>query len=94
MTPEQVAEILLVQAAEEAQPDAVPSEARIDALEAAGDLDDERAWFARRAAHLLEHALADQRPLLRLPDAFAPSLLVNIGVPALLGLSSNALGPA
>src|SRR4030095_13535254 len=118
MTPEQVAEILLVQAAEETRPDAVPAEARIDALEAARDpadekagvargapvlprgalagagaLGDEKAWFARRAAFLLGGALAAQRPLLRLPEAFAPPLLLNVGLPALLGLSSNALGP-
>ena len=65
MTPEQVAEILLVQAAEETQSAALAPEARIDALEAAGDLDDERAWFARRARHLLAHELAGYRPLLR-----------------------------
>jgi hypothetical protein len=93
VTPEQVAEILLVRAAEEAQPDAVPPEARIDALEAAGDLDDERAWFARRARHLLDHELARYRPLLRVRDAFALSPLLNLALPALAGLSSSALGP-
>jgi len=93
VTPEQVAEILLVRAAEEAGPGPLSPEARIDALEAAGDLDDEKAWFARRAAHLLDHALAAHRPLLRLPGAFSPPLLANLALPALLGLSSNALGP-
>ena len=93
MTPEQAAEILLVRAAEEARPDAVSPEARFDALEAAGDLDDERAWFARRARHLLGHELARYRPLLRVRDAFALSPLANLALPALVGLSSSALGP-
>jgi hypothetical protein len=93
VTPEQVAEILLVQAAEEAEPAALPPEARIDALEAAGDLDDERAWFARRARHLLGHQLAARRPLLRVRDALAPGLAWNLALPGLLGLASNALGP-
>jgi hypothetical protein len=93
VTPEQAAEILLVEAAEEVRPAAVPPEARIDALEAAGDLDDERAWFARRARHLLGRELARYRPLLRVRDAFALPLLLNLALPALLGLSSSALGP-
>jgi len=93
VTPERVAEILLVQAAEEAQPAALPPEARIDALEAAGDLDDEASWFARRARYLLVHELARFRPLLSVRDAFAPPLLWNLALPALVGLSSNALGP-
>ena len=93
MTPEQVAEILLVQAAEEVRPAAVPPEARIDALEAAGDLDDERAWFARRASFLLAHGLGVYRPLLRVRDAFAPGAVWNLVIPLLIGISSNALGP-
>lgn len=93
MTPEQAAEILLVQAAEEAEPDAVSPEARIDALEAAGDLDDEGAWFARRAELLLDRELAAWRPLLRVRNAFTPRPLWNVALPALLGLSSFALGP-
>jgi hypothetical protein len=93
VTPEQVAEILLVQAAEEVEPEALSPEARIDALEAAGDLDDERAWFARRARHLLGHELAVRRPLLRLRDALAPGLGWNLALPGLLGLASLALGP-
>jgi hypothetical protein len=93
VTPEQVAEILLVQAAEEVQPAALPPEARIDALEAAGDLDDERAWFARRARYLLGQPLAGARPLLHVRDALAPGLGWNLALPGLLGLASNALGP-
>jgi hypothetical protein len=93
VTPENVAEILLVEAAEEARPEAVPDEARIDALEAAGDLDDERRWFARRAAYLLDGPLRAYRPLLRVHDAFAPGAVLNLALPFLLGLSSNALGP-
>ena len=93
MTPGQAAEILLVQAAEEAQPGALAPEARIDALEAAGDLDDERAWFARRARHLLDHGLSRYVPLLRARDAFTPGLAWNLALPGLLGLASNALGP-
>ena len=93
LTAEQAAEILLVQATEEAQPAAVSPEARIDALEAAGDLDDEGAWFARRAEFLLEVELAAWRPLLRVRNAFTPHPLWNLVLPALLGLSSNALGP-
>ncbi len=93
VTPAQVAEILLVQAAEEVQPAALSPEARIDALEAAGDLDEERAWFARRARHLLDQELSRYLPLLRARDAFAPGLAWNLGLPGLLGLASNALGP-
>jgi hypothetical protein len=93
VTPAQVAEILLVQAAEEAQPAALSPEARIDALEAAGDLDEERAWFARRARHLLDHELSRYVLLLRARDAFAPRLAWNLSLPGLLGLASNALGP-
>jgi hypothetical protein len=92
-TAEQAAEILLVRAAEEAQPAAVAPEARIDALEAAGDLDDERAWFARRAEFLLDDELAAWRPLLRVRNAFTPRPFWNLALPALFGLSSNALGP-
>jgi hypothetical protein len=93
VTPEQAAEILLVEAVEEVRPAAVPPEARIDALEAAGDLDDERAWFARRARHLIGRELTRYRPLLRVRDAFALPLLLNLALPALLGLASSALGP-
>jgi hypothetical protein len=93
VTPEEAAENLLVQAAEETQPAAVAPEARIDALEAAGDLDDEGAWFARRAEFLLDLELAAWRPLLRVRNAFTPRPLWNVALPALLGLSSNALGP-
>jgi hypothetical protein len=93
VTPEQAAEILLVRAAEESAPRAVAPEQRIDALEAAGDLDDERAWFARRARHLLDGALTGYRPLLRARDAFSPRLAGLLLVPFALGLGSNALGP-
>jgi hypothetical protein len=88
---EQAAEILLVRAVEEAQP--LGPETRVDALEAAGDLDDARRWFARRAAHLLDGELAAWRPLLRVRDAFVPGAAWSLGAPALLGLVSNALGP-
>jgi hypothetical protein len=90
---EQAAEILLVQATEEAQPEAVAPEARIDALEAAGDLDEEGAWFARRAEFLLDAELAAWRPLLRVRNAFTLRPFWNLALPALLGVSSNALGP-
>jgi hypothetical protein len=93
MTPEQAAEILLVQAVEEVQPEALPPGSTVDALEAAGDLDDEGAWFARRAAWLLDHPLSPWLALLRVRNAFAPSLLWCVAVPFVLGLSSNALGP-
>jgi hypothetical protein len=93
MTPQQAAEILLVRAVEEVRPQALPPGATVDALEAAGDLDDEGAWFARRAAWLLDHPLAPWLALLRVRDAFAPGLVWCIAVPFVLGLSSNALGP-
>lgn len=93
MTPEQVADVLLVQAAEEVGSPALPPEARIDALEAAGELDDERAWFARRARHLLGRELAAYRPLLRVRDALAPPLAWTLALAGLVGLASNALGP-
>ena len=79
VTPEQVAEILLVQAAEVARPAAVPPEARIDALEAAGDLDDECRWFARRAAFLPDLDLGSTSPMRysREPSGLLGSVLLG-----------------
>jgi hypothetical protein len=93
VTPEQAAEILLVQATEEVAPEAVPPETRLGALEAAGDLDEEGAWFTRRAEFLLDAELAAWRPLLRVRHAFTPRPFWSLALPALLGVSSNALGP-
>ena len=93
MTAERVAEILLVEAVEEVRHAELSPEARIDALEAAGDLDEERALFGRRARHLLDRELSRYLPLLRARDAFSPRLAWNLLLPALLGFASNALGP-
>lgn len=93
MTTDSAAQILLVRAIEEAEGVEIPPGARIDALEAAGDLDDERDWFARRAAYLLEHPLVAYRPLLGVRSVLAPRLGAILGVGLVLGLSSNYLGP-
>jgi hypothetical protein len=90
---DQVAEILLVRAAEEAGAAELGPEAQIDALEAAGDLDDERTWFARRAAWLLDHELGAYRRVLGVREAFTPGPAAVFALPFLLGLASNYLGP-
>jgi hypothetical protein len=90
----ETAEILLVRAIEETRADAVPAAALVDALVAAGDLDDEPRWLARRARFLLDGVLSAYRPLVDLTralDGGAPAFLL---VPFLLGLLSNYLGPS
>lgn len=68
-------------------------EALVDAIEAAGDLEDEHTWHARRAAYLLERDLSPYSPLLGMTElATLPTLMV-LGAALLLGLSTNYLGP-
>jgi hypothetical protein len=93
MTADQAAEILLVRAIEESDSVPVSHEGRVDSLEAAGELDDEESWFARRAEFLLEHVFHPYASLLAIRDVLSPGLLTNLGIPFLLGLSSNYLGP-
>jgi Protein of unknown function (DUF2868) len=88
------ARVLLVRALEEAQPEAIPPEARIDALAAAGSLADEHAWLARRARYLLDGPLAAYRPLLDLTEAAGSRWLWLLLVPFGLGLFTNYLGPS
>ena len=87
------AEILVVRAVEERRPDAVPGAVIVDALAAAGDLDDERLWLWRRAHFLLDGMLASYRPLARLTTALDGGTAALLLGPLLIGLSSNYLGP-
>lgn len=91
-TPE-ASRILLVRAAEEVGNRPVPPEALVDAIEAAGDLDDERTWLARRALKLLDHDLAPYSPLLGLTGMVTLPPLLVVAAAVLLGLSINYLGP-
>ncbi len=89
------AQILLVRAVEETQPElaASPGAAEADAAASAEDAEGEAAWLARRAAHRLAHDLAGYRALLHLaeaPRAPLAALLVPFG----LGAFANSLGPA
>jgi hypothetical protein len=99
LTTTQAAEILVVRAVEEEEEEAganeliAPAE-RVDALTAAGDLDDEIAWLARRATFLLDHSAAPYRAIVAMTAAlerFVPLLGL---APFAIGLSSNYLGPA
>lgn len=94
MTPKSnAAEILLVRAVEEVQPDAIPSAALVDAVGAAGDLDDESGWLWRRATYLLDRCLTAYRPLAKMCDAANGGTFVLILLPLLVGGLSNYLGP-
>jgi hypothetical protein len=90
----QTAEILLVRAIEETREDAVPAATLVDALTAAGDLEDEPRWLVRRARFLLDGVLSAYRPLVDLTRAFDGGAPVLLLVPFLLGLLSNYLGPS
>lgn len=93
MRPEAVAEILLVRTVEEEHPEEIEPALLIDALEAAGSLRDFRAWLARRAAWLCDHALGRFQPLLAMPRAglvAGPALLL---VAFLAGVLTNSFGP-
>ena len=89
------AQILLVRAVEETQPElaAAPGAAEAAAAASAEDAEGEAAWVARRAAHRLAHDLAGYRTLLHL--AAAPRVpVVALLVPFGLGAFANSLGPA
>jgi hypothetical protein len=91
----EVAQILLVRAVEETQPElaAAPEAADANAAASAEDAEGEAAWVARRAAYRLDHDLRGYRPLLHLADApHAPS--VALLIPFALGALANSLGPA
>jgi hypothetical protein len=93
VTSRDVAAILLVRAVEETRPSAVPPATQVDALGAAGDPDDAGAWFTRRAAYLLRHALGDYRAVLEIvavPERLAGPIFL---IAFLVGLLSNYLGP-
>jgi hypothetical protein len=88
------ARVLLVRALEEERPEAIPPEARIDALAAAGSLEDESAWLVRRARYLLGGPLAAYRPLLDLTETAGARWLWLLLVPFGVGLFTNYLGPS
>ncbi|MBS1104699.1 MAG: hypothetical protein H6Q91_201 [Deltaproteobacteria bacterium] len=89
------AQILLVRAVEETQPELAASHgaAEADAAASTEDAEGEAEWLARRAAYRLAHDLAGYRTLLHLaaaPRAPIAALLVPFG----LGAFANSLGPA
>ncbi len=88
------AEVLVVRAVEETRENIVPAATLVDALAAAGDLDDEPEWLWRRARFLLDGVLSTYWPLARLARAFDDGALALLLVPFLVGLLSNYLGPA
>jgi hypothetical protein len=94
MTGDEQRDILLVRAAEECRPDAIPPEVLVDASAHAGHVDDESAWLARRAAFLLDAPLTDLRPLRAMPSALRGGAALLLVGPALVGLASNYLGPS
>jgi hypothetical protein len=55
---ETAARVVLVRAVEETLPEPIAPETLLEAHVAAGDPGDGAPWIARRARHLLEHALA------------------------------------
>jgi len=87
-------EILLVRAAEETDAVSIPAEALVDAHAAAGTIDDDTAWLARRSRALLAGPLADLRPLAAMTQALHGGLAVLLGGSAMIGLASNYLGPS
>jgi hypothetical protein len=90
-----VARVLLVRAAEERDPDAVPAAARGDAAVDAGAIDPPETWLARRAALLLPHLLAPYPTLPGLLERAARTLLRVVIIAAfLIGLAANYLGPS
>ena len=56
--------IALVRAVEEALPERIPPERLLEAHAAAGEPAQGEAWIARRAAYLVDHALAGYRDVL------------------------------
>ncbi len=97
LTPTQAAEILVVRAIEEEEEGTgneliAPAE-RVDALTAAGDLDDEIGWLSRRATFLLDHSGAPYRAMVAMTAALDRSIPLLALVPFTLGLFSNYLGP-
>ena len=94
----EVAQILLVRAVEETQPElaAAPEAADADAAASAQDAEGEAAWVARRGTcrpYRLDHDLRGYRSLLQLADApHAPG--VALLIPFALGALANSLGPA
>lgn len=94
MTRSEAAGVLLVRAIEESRPDAIPPEVLIDALGAAGDMDDEAGWLSRRASFLLDHALAPYRLLLSMSAAPFRGVVLLIAGAFLAGVMSNYLGPS
>jgi Protein of unknown function (DUF2868) len=93
VTEREAAEILLVRAVEEGDSPAIPPEAAVDAVVAAGEPDDAAAWFGRRARHLLEHELAGYGSLLRVAELPSGGWVLPLALPFAVGLAANYLGP-
>jgi hypothetical protein len=68
-------------------------EGLIDAIAAAGDLEDEPAWLIRRARHLLDGELSDFRALFSLHEALSAAGGLALLGSFLIGGLANYLGP-
>jgi hypothetical protein len=89
-----VAGILVVRSVEESAPELLSAEADVDAALAAGPLDDEARWLARRAQRLLRELPAVYCSLPAMSEALAGRTRLAAGVAALAGVLTNYLGPS
>jgi hypothetical protein len=86
--------VVLVRAVEETLPRRIAPEILLEAHAAAGDTADEAGWIARRAAYLVDHALARFRGVLERAPFGLPGAWPLVGLGAVAGLASNYLGPS
>src|SRR5690554_6533566 len=94
MEQESAARVMLVRAVEEVLPQRIAPEMLLEARIAAGDPPEGETWIARRAAYLVEHALAPYGAVLSRSELALPGPWLLIVLAFLLGLGSNYLGPS
>ncbi len=94
MDASKVAKTLLVRSIEESGAVTIPGEVLFDAIVAAGEIDDDGEWLARRADYLLGKLSPSYQTLLAMTTALIPSWPLLLGLPMLVGLLSNYLGPS
>jgi hypothetical protein len=94
MEEESVARVMLVRAVEEVLPQRIAPEMLLEARIAAGEPPEGETWIARRAAYLVEHALAPYNAVLSRSELTLPGPWLLIVLAVLLGLGSNYLGPS
>jgi hypothetical protein len=85
--------IALVRAVEEALPERIPPERLLEAHAAAGEPEQGEPWIARRAAYLVDHALAGYRDVIQRAEVRLSGAWPFVLAAALVGLASNYLGP-